>query len=126
MSSQLSQTCVPLRSRPTGEWFVHPDLRTRMLQDAQARGTSLTDLTVQILCQHFHVPYTPNVRKSSPAADKDQLMLRLPFDLESAISGAYPRRMSHGIRSALSAHYSLPLPVREKQTRTRRPRVSAT
>lgn len=125
MSSQSEQTYVALRSRKTQEWFVHPDLRTRMVADAQERGTSLTDLTVLILCEHFKVPYTPNVRKSQPEDDKGYLMLRLPVELERAIGAVYPRGTAEAIRITLSAHYDLDMPAKVKQTRTRAPRPAA-
>lgn len=125
MVQKSEQTYVALRSRKTGEWFVHPELRSKMVADAQERGTSLTDLTVHILCQHFKVDYTPNVRKSEPDEDKGYLMLRLPPELERAISATYPKRSAEGIRQVLCVHYGLRIPPRAKQTRNRTPRASA-
>lgn len=109
-------TGVRLRAK-SGEWLVHPDLRARMVADAQAKGTNLTDLAVQILCDRFAVPYTTNSRRSSPSRTAEQLNLRLPEPLERAIAAAFPRRHLDGIRAALCDHYGLPLPDRPARQR---------
>lgn len=120
-------TYVRLRSKTTNEWFVHPELRDRMVAEANEKQTNLTDLAVQILCQRFGVPYVENKRRSSPTtdADVDVLNFGMPPELQRVISASYPTHRMDGIRKALCAYYGLGVPVRAPQRRRSRPRTAA-
>lgn len=112
-----------LRSKSTGAWLVHPDLRSRLVEEAEAEDTSLADLVLRILCKHFNVPYESKLtrqRKSPPKADSDVLLFGMPPALVRAVSLAYPVRKLDGIRYVLCAHYGLRVPPKVKQTRARR------
>lgn len=119
MADRSEKTYVAFRSRDGDEWFVHPDLRSRMVAEAAERGLSLSGLTVLILSEHFGVPYTPKPKTTQPDEDRAYLMFRLPEDLDRAIGAAYGSRKSEAIRKILSGRYSLLMPARRKQTRRR-------
>lgn len=122
MAKEGDITWVRLRSKTTREWFVHPELRDRMVAEANEKGTNLTDLAVEILCARFGVTHKPNHRRSSPSTDSEVLNFRMPDDLGRVISATYPKHHMDGIRTALCAHYGLRAPARAKQTRRRVPR----
>lgn len=106
----------------TGGWLVHPDLRDRMIQEAEAEGTNLTDLAVRILSSYFGVPYEPTQRKSTPEDEKEILNFGVHPDLKSAIVRAYPQaKWTDTIRVVLCGHYGLAMPDRIKYTRNRTP-----
>lgn len=84
-----------------------------MVADAETRGTNLTDLAKQILCNYFNVPYTPNLRKSSPRVEQDILNFGVPPELDrvirtqAALAGRDPLDLA---RLVLCAHYGLKVP----------------
>lgn len=114
-------TNIPLRSRSNREWLVHPLLREKMVADARARDTSLSDLAIRILSDHFSVEYTmpDSTRSSSAGGSSEQLMIRnMPPELKRAISFAHPMgEHNDGIRSALCAHYRLEMPAPPRRGR---------
>lgn len=106
---------------PQAGWKVHPDLRSRMIQEADEKDTNLGDLANQIIALHFGIPYEPRARRSSPAdGDKHQLNFTMPSDLERVMGSVYPgRKMADGIRYILCQHYGLRVPEKPKMTRRR-------
>lgn len=119
---------VTLQSKtPPHEWFVDPDLRPRMVADADAKGTNLTDLALQILCDHFKVEYAPIARKSSPNEDKRVLNFGVPRELSRAVNyaaAATDMKRMDVVRQVLSDHYGLSIPAKVKQTRNRTPKAT--
>lgn len=109
------QAFIRLRSKATEAWFVHPDLRARLVADAEAQGSNLSDVAIKILADLHGVAYVPNGRKTAPREDTDILNLRLPRPLYAAIArAALPRfgsKYQDAIRADLCAHYGLSLPV---------------
>lgn len=102
---------------PERGWLVHPELRSRMIADAEEKKTNLGDLAVQILCRRFGVQYVPNGRRSTPRPDSNQFNFRMPPDLERVIGSVYPgKAMADGIRLNLCAHYGLRVPVKPPMT----------
>jgi hypothetical protein len=110
-STRSGLTGIRLK-RENGSWLVHPNLRARMVADAQAKHTNLTDLATQILSERFSVPYEPSSRRSSPQPDSgDQMNFRLPDRLKRKIvASSYPLSLTDAIRKALCDHYDLQIP----------------
>lgn len=107
---------------PQRGWLVHPDLRTRMIEEAQEKGTNLGDLAVQILSKHFNIPHTVNgsSRRTTPREDAEQFNFRMPASLERVLGATYPgKELADGIRYVLCAHYGLRVPPKKKMTRRR-------
>jgi hypothetical protein len=110
---------------PQQGWLVHPELRDRMIADAEAKSTNLGDLACQILAQRLGAPYTPVPRKSKPNADKTQFNFRMPESLEVTLAAATRgRKKADHIRAILCQHYGLEVPAKKKFTRNRTPRVA--
>lgn len=121
MAAKGSATAfVRLRSKTTGAWLVHPDLRPRLVAEAAEKQTNLTDLILTILCSHFNVRYETKQRTSQPQQDADVLLFGMPPELERAISLAYPVHRLDGVRYALCSYFGLRVPAKAKQTRQRR------
>lgn len=110
MAQGYHQTFIRLRSHTTGEWLVSPELRPRLVEDAEEAGTNLTDVVLQILAKRYKVPIEPTGRKTTPAKDGEELNLRLPLPLKTAI-GAKANVAGHSLQRQilddLSAHYKL-------------------
>lgn len=106
------QTFIRLRSKATGEWFVHPDLRTRLVEDAERLDTSLTDVVNRILAARFQVTYEPQTRPSKRTEGvEDQLTLRLTPQIETAakvLAATSGAPWQDVLRRTLSDHYGLP------------------
>lgn len=115
---------VRLRSETTRQWFAHPDLRDRMIADAEEKGTNLTDLANRILCDRFNVAYSPNPRKSKPSSDPDILNFGISPELKRVITMNYDP-WQDGVRLVLCSHYGLRVPAKVKQTRKRNPKPVA-
>jgi hypothetical protein len=120
MASDDHIAFVRLRSKTTREWFVHEDLRPRLVADAAERGTNLSDVAVDVLCKRFAIPFEPNGRKTHPQRDDDVINLRLPAALYRALVSAYAVKYQDGIRHVLCAYYGLSVPERAPATRRRR------
>jgi hypothetical protein len=109
------QKNIPLRSRVTGQWFVDPELRQRLIDDAERLGTNLTTVVLTILGDEYKVKVEPNGRRSSPDRDQDAIHMMLPVRLIDAISRSANRRgvatFQDEVRHALSKHYGLPVPT---------------
>lgn len=114
---------VRLRSKTTGEWFVHPDLRPRLVADAREQGTNMTEVAVKILCSEYGTPYAGSARKTAPRTADDKIVLRLPDDLDAAIRLRHGRHAMDGLRASLCSFYGLTVPVRGP--RVRRPNAAA-
>lgn len=106
------QAFVRLRSHTTGRWFVDPELRPKLVADAEAQDSNLTEVAVKILCDRFGVPYEANGRKTAPRGSGDELNLRIPTALYRILSATYGAKYQDGIRQALCQHYGLEVPGR--------------
>lgn len=120
---------VRLRSKGADRpWLVPSELRPRLVADAATRGSNLTDVALEILAASCGVAFAPNGRKTTPKADDDVILLRLPWDLYIALdsrrrrAGSRRYSLQDEIRAALCEHYGLRYsPLR----RTRSPRAAA-
>jgi hypothetical protein len=120
-TEQYEQRFVRLRSATTREWYCDPALRARLVADANAQETNLTEIALQILAKRLGYSYAPNGRRTSPGANEEILNLRVPLALDDLIGQAYPRlSRPKAIIRILSTHYGLALPVPKKQKRRRR------
>jgi hypothetical protein len=123
---QYEQRFVRLRSATTREWYCDPELRPRLVADAKAQDTNLTEMALMILAKRLGYTYAPNGRRTEPGAKEENLNLRVPRALDDLIIAAYPRlSVPKAIIRILSTHYGLGLPVPRKQTRTRRPAAAS-
>lgn len=115
------QRYVRLRSLTTREWFCDPELRPRLVADAKAQDTNLTEIVLEILAKRVGYKYAPNGRKTEPGANEEILNLAVPVELDRLLTTAYPDLSPpRRIIRVLSAHYGLGIPVPRKQTRRRR------
>jgi hypothetical protein len=120
-TDEYVQRFVRLRSATTREWYCDPELRPRLVADAKARDTNLTEMAIEILSKRLGYTYAPNGRRTEPGASEEILNLRVPVGLDDLIAGAFPRlSRPKAIIRILSTHYGLGLPVPKKQTRRRR------
>lgn len=105
------QAYIRLQSKTTSEWFVHPDLRHRLVADAEAQGSNLSEVAIKILADKYGVAYVSNGRRTAPKEDPVILNLRLPRPLYAAIARAalptYGPKYQDAIRADLCAHYGL-------------------
>lgn len=105
---------VRLVSRPTGEWIAPPELRSKIVADADAAESNLTDVVNAILAKRYRVAYEPSGRKTAASPDAKELNLRMPMDLKRAIARVATendRSLQDEIRLALADHYGLAMPV---------------
>lgn len=109
------QTFIRLRSHTTGEWLTHKDLRPRLVKEATQTETNLTEVVLRILAERYGVPYEPTGRKTAPAKNGEELNLRLPLPLKTAI-GAEANVIGHSLQRQILAdlcdHYELAMPER--------------
>lgn len=97
----------------TGAWLVDPELRPRLVADATAQRTNLTDVAGAILAARYGVPYEPGGRKTDPMAAHAVLNMRLPRPLVAKLRRAAERSGRSDmdeVRHALSEHYGLRMP----------------
>lgn len=117
------QRFVRLQSHTTGEWLAHPDLRGKLVADAEAQGSNLTEVVIAILAGVHKVPFEPNGRRTAPADSGKELNLRLPGRLDRAIGVAAARNgksLPDEIRAELCGHYALEVPAPPKRSRAAR------
>lgn len=111
MAKLYHDAYVRLRSKPTGRWLVHPDLRARLVEDADEIGTSLTDVVVRILAVHYGLTHAmAKGRRKSATPDAPVLKLRIPIDVWRALgfaAKASDREENDVIREVLCSHYDL-------------------
>lgn len=118
---EFHQAWVRFRSLSTGEWLVHPDLRTRLIEDAERHGTNLTDVALAILSDRYKIPHQQSSRRTVPRADGDFLNMRVPVRLWKAIRAAANRsgrKDMDELRFALCSHYGLRVPPAPTRKRT--------
>lgn len=108
MPTQFKRAYVRLCSDTNGHWFAHPDLRPRLVADAREQETSMTEVVLQILCDHLKLKYEPSGRRADPQPNEKLLNLRLPWRVFSALSRKYaPENYQDALRRVLCEHYSL-------------------
>jgi hypothetical protein len=121
------QAFVRLRSHTTGDWIAPKELRPLIVKDAD--GGNLTEVVVKILADVFKIPFEPNGRKTAPSKNAEELNLRLPWDLKTAIgarANENGRSLQREIIAVLCDHYGLALPEPPRRPRKRRrPRTPA-
>lgn len=110
MKEKKPQAFVRLRST-TGEWFVHEDLRRRLVADAEAQETNLTEVALGILAERHRIKYVPTGRRTTPRTDDVEFLnLGVPEKLARAIRTAAARadvNWIDQIRYDLQDHYGL-------------------
>lgn len=107
------QTFIRLRSHTTGEWLAHKDLRPRLVKEATETETNLTEVVLRILAKRYSVPYEPTGRKTAPAKNGEELNLRLPIPLKTAIgaeANVIGCTLQEQVRADLCDHYGLTMP----------------
>lgn len=113
---------VRLRTKH-GAWLVHPSLRKRLVADAAATGTNLTEVVVKILSDRYGVAYEPSGPATAPRKDQDVLNVRVSTKLATKIKDVANRsgrrRWLDEVRAALCEHYGLRVPEPVKLTRRR-------
>lgn len=115
MAKEYHDAYVRLRSKPTGRWLVHPDLRTKLVEDAHKAERTLTDMIVGILADRYDVEHAGRTRRARRVSDDgDVLKLRIPIDVWRAVSvhaATQDRDPNDVIRHALCSHYGLTPPA---------------
>lgn len=114
-----------LRSVNTGEWLAPPELRERLVELAKDQGSSLTDIVVGILADRFKVDVDTATVATDPQGDKDHLVVRLPWKLDTALAVAGTRLTPKGNRQrvamiALCDHFGLEVPPPPRRGRVPR------
>jgi hypothetical protein len=129
MARESSILFVRLRSPVTGEWLAHPDLRRKLVEEAEEKGSNLTDVAIEILSRRCNVKFVPNGRKTSPSPDARELNLgRVSDDLWRALAVAGTGSRQDAARTMLCQHYGLramPPVKRGRRARGRRPAPGA-
>ncbi len=127
----FQQVCVRLR-RTDGELLAPVELRGRLVADAKAAGTNLTEVAIEILSKQYGVKFVPAGRRTDPSENQSVLNLRLPRDLYVAVAMAaarsYPKRSTpEEIIRTLCSYYALrvPSPPKLKRNRSRGPAAAA-
>lgn len=106
-------TYLRLRSQRSQAWLVDPGLRPRLVADALAQDTNLTEVAVGILAGRYGVAYIPQRRKTFPRVNDEVINMRLPGKLWTAIQRAAIRSRREPmdeVRFALSDHYGFAFP----------------
>lgn len=115
MTKDYHQAYVRLRSQPSGKWLVHPELRDRLVEDAAAQGTNITEVASRILAGRYGVGFTPAGRKSGPPRAKAEILnMRIPNAIWAAIrlgATGNGRTDMNELRRQLCDHYGLPIPA---------------
>lgn len=118
---------VPLRSKPNGEWLVHPDLRKQIVEQAANDGHSMNEAIVKILADKVGVDFAPAQRKTAPAKENvDQFVIHMPIAVHKGLERktTYPASIQDTIRRLLCEHYGLRLPPKVKHVRRHRRRAT--
>lgn len=112
MTHNLKQVLLRFRSSTSGEWFAHPDLRGRLVEAAEEKGSNATDVIVEVLSEHYGIGYDLTGRKSDPDPDIENMTVRLPAVLHEAVrDSAHMRHLSppREVLRVLGEHYGLTL-----------------
>lgn len=125
MAPVLHDAHVRLRSKKDGAWFVHPDLRPRLVEDAKDQGSNMTDVALGILHKRYGLTFVPNGRVTDPRPEDDIIRLRLPQPLYTALVRSHGVKYVEAIRQILCAHYALRIPAKPRRTRNRVPKLAA-
>src|SRR6266508_5991896 len=62
------------------------ELRRRLDDEVQERGTNLNDVAVEILASRFAVPFEPTGRRGAPRSGGGDVLLRLPPELKDKLA----------------------------------------
>ena len=119
-----TQHFIRLRSRTDGVWHAPPELKAKLVEEAEEDGSNMNEIARRILSNAYGVPFIPNGRRTNASPEGFELNLRLPGPLDDRVrAGAYANRRTtkREILFTLCAHYGLRLPEPVKRTRRRRP-----
>lgn len=118
---------VRLRSRTDDAWIAPPELKQRLVADAESRGTNMNEVILEILAKRYRVAFTPAGRPGRASPSGYDLELRLPIALDraaAAAAGANGRTVPREVIAVIAEHYSLEVPAppvrRRRRRRTRR------
>lgn len=126
MAAKTHHALIRLRSTKDGAWFVHPELRSRLVADATAAESNLTDLVNGILAGRLNARFEPTgVAREQETDDADVLSIRLAMPVYAKLAARYGAKYVDGIRHELCGHYELDVPARPRRTRTRRVQAAA-
>lgn len=115
------------RGRGTaGAPLAPPELRPRLVTDAETQESNLTDVILGILAERYKVEYQPTGRKTTPTGEDSPVNLRIPqrlFQRVAAAAASRNRTVQRQILADLCEHYGLRLAAPPRQRR-RRPRAA--
>lgn len=120
-------------TRTDGAWVAPPELRRRIIEEADADGSNMAEIVNRILAKHYGVRFVPAGRRAAADPDGDPVILvALSTENQQAVAVnaiANGRSEKIEIFTVLAKHFGLrmpspPPPVR-KPRGTRRPRSSA-
>lgn len=108
-TKDYTETLVRLRSKTDGQWFVHPEMRPRLVEYATAEGISMTEAVVKILSDQYNLPYETTPRKTTPTVDAENLRLRIPTRLYQKLVSRSSSKVTIPdlIRKSLCDHFGL-------------------
>ena len=117
------QHFIRLRSRTDGVWHAPPELKSKLVEEAEEDKSNMNEVARRILSRHYGIPFMPNGRRTNASPDGFELNLRLPLELDRSIriaAAAAGRSTKREILFTLCAHYGLRLPAPVKRTRRKR------
>lgn len=128
MASDHRQQFIRFRYQD-GSWRAHPDLNRKLVEEAQSRSTSRTEVILGILARAYDVAHDVPARVpvgTRPDEGAEKFNLRMPAALYQAVAMhalSNDRNAVDEIISTLCAHYGLRVPP--PPIKTRRPRRAA-
>lgn len=111
------------RDTPTSVYLsVSPPLKRALTAEVQRQALSMNDLVVGILASHYNMPFSAaGGRHGAPAADKLNIVLRMPRRMKRKLQYDALRRetnMSHTISLILSEHLGIHVEAAQPTRRT--------
>lgn len=110
MPEDIKKAFIRLRGQD-GRWWVDPQLRPKLVEEAHEKGTSMTEVVVMIFCDYLKIQHVPSGRRADPSPDEEHLNLRIPKHVWKALDQA---RAKLGVdsdydfaRMVLCKHYGL-------------------
>ncbi len=110
MPEDIKKAFIRLRGQD-GRWWVDPQLRPKLVEEAREKNTSMTEVVVMIFCNFLKIQHVPSGRRADPKPDEELLNLRIPRHVWKALDA---ERAKQGVdspydfaRTVLCKHYKL-------------------
>ena len=110
MAEEVKKAFIRLRGQD-GRWWVDPQLRPKLVEEAREKNTSMTEVVVEIFCKYLKIQHVPSGRRADPRPEEELLNLRIPRHVWQALDR---RRAEVGVdsdydfaRMILAQHYGL-------------------